>query len=108
MVGHLREQVTGQLMRIEVVFQQPEAAELPPMFAQHLDPATGENEMAMPEGAAFGAGPALGFAAHAVEAVPVEARDPNDPNSWGRVGRNEVCPCGSGKKYKHCHGRFVA
>jgi len=27
--------------------------------------------------------------------------------SWGKVGRNEVCPCGSGKKYKHCHGRFA-
>ena len=44
LIGHLREQVTGQLMRIEVVFQQPEP-ELPPMFAQHLDPATGENEL---------------------------------------------------------------
>ena len=54
LIGHLREQVTGQLMRIEVVFQQPEPAELPPMFAQHLDPVTGENELAMPQGAAFG------------------------------------------------------
>jgi preprotein translocase subunit SecA len=108
MIGHLREQVTGQLMRIEVVFQQPEPAELPPMFAQHLDPATGENELAMPEGAAFGAGPALGFATAAVGTQPAEARDPNDPTTWGRVGRNEPCPCGSGKKYKHCHGRFVA
>jgi hypothetical protein len=26
--------------------------------------------------------------------------------SWGKVGRNEVCPCGSGKKFKHCHGRY--
>jgi preprotein translocase subunit SecA len=33
-------------------------------------------------------------------------RNPSDPTSWGKVGRNEVCPCGSGKKYKHCHGRF--
>ncbi|HEY8382109.1 MAG TPA: preprotein translocase subunit SecA [Microvirga sp.] len=108
LVGHLREQVTGQLMRIEVVFQQPEPPGLPPMFAQHLDPATGENELAMPEGAAFGAGPALGYAAHDAATIPVENRDPNDPNTWGRVGRNETCPCGSGKKYKHCHGRFVA
>ena len=38
--------MTGQLMRVEVVFQPPEP-ELPPMFAQHLDPVTGENEMAM-------------------------------------------------------------
>lgn len=30
----------------------------------------------------------------------------NDPNTWGRVSRNDPCPCGSGKKYKHCHGRI--
>ncbi|RDI61842.1 preprotein translocase subunit SecA [Microvirga subterranea] len=108
LVGHLREQVTGQLMRIQVVFQQPEQQELPPMFAQHLDPATGENEFDMPQGAGFGAGSSLGFAAAAAPTSPVEARDPNDPSSWGRVGRNEPCPCGSGKKFKHCHGQFVA
>ena len=34
-------------------------------------------------------------------------RNPNDPTSWGKVGRNENCPCGSGKKYKHCHGRYA-
>lgn len=108
LVGHLREQVTGQLMRIQVVFQQPEPAELPPMFAQHLDPATGENELDMPQGAGFGGGPALGFAAASAATSPAEARDPNDPSTWGRVGRNELCPCGSGKKFKHCHGQFVA
>ena len=32
-------------------------------------------------------------------------RDPDDPSTWGKIGRNETCPCGSGKKYKHCHGR---
>ena len=30
--------------------------------------------------------------------------DPDNPLTWGKVGRNEACPCGSGKKYKHCHG----
>jgi preprotein translocase subunit SecA len=29
----------------------------------------------------------------------------NDPSSWGKIARNESCPCGSGKKYKHCHGK---
>jgi preprotein translocase subunit SecA len=33
--------------------------------------------------------------------------DPNDPSTWGKVGRNAACPCGSGKKYKHCHGRLA-
>ncbi|MCK4861175.1 MAG: SEC-C domain-containing protein, partial [Rhodobacteraceae bacterium] len=31
--------------------------------------------------------------------------DPNDPETWKSLGRNEQCPCGSGKKYKHCHGK---
>jgi preprotein translocase subunit SecA len=31
--------------------------------------------------------------------------DPNDPSTWGKVSRNAACPCGSGKKFKHCHGR---
>ncbi|MBE6447891.1 MAG: preprotein translocase subunit SecA [Alphaproteobacteria bacterium] len=31
--------------------------------------------------------------------------DPNNPNTWGKVSRNDMCPCGSGKKYKHCHGQ---
>jgi preprotein translocase subunit SecA len=33
-------------------------------------------------------------------------RDPGDPSTWGRVSRNEACPCGSGRKYKRCHGQF--
>jgi len=31
--------------------------------------------------------------------------DPADPDTWGRVQRNAPCPCGSGRKFKHCHGR---
>jgi len=37
-------------------------------------------------------------------AVNPEDRDPNDPDTWGKVARNDECPCGSGKKYKQCHG----
>ena len=46
----------------------------------------------------------------AISAVPIHRRkaakeiDPNDPETWGRVPRNAPCPCGSGMKYKHCHG----
>lgn len=36
--------------------------------------------------------------------VPKNERDPNAPESWGKISRNELCPCNSGKKYKHCHG----
>jgi preprotein translocase subunit SecA len=34
-------------------------------------------------------------------------RDPKNPTSWGKVGRNEDCPCGSGKKFKACHGKYA-
>jgi preprotein translocase subunit SecA len=40
-------------------------------------------------------------------AAAAAARDPQNPATWGKVGRNEDCPCGSGKKYKHCHGKSV-
>lgn len=36
--------------------------------------------------------------------VEPKDRDPNDPQTWGKISRNDLCPCGSGKKYKHCHG----
>ena len=100
MVAHLREAVTAQLMRVEVVQQPPEeepAQQLPYMEAHHANPITGEDEMA------FAAAP--GFASNA--AVAEADRNPNDPTTWGKVGRNEACPCGSGKKYKHCHGKFA-
>ena len=42
--------------------------------------------------------------APAGKSTPAE-RYPNDPSTWGKVGRNEPCPCDSGKKYKQCHGR---
>ncbi|MEN3931680.1 preprotein translocase subunit SecA [Microvirga sp. W0021] len=101
LVRRLREQVTGQMMRIEVVFQEPDAPQLPEMTAEHIDPATGENEMGL-----LGLSPPLGGASLAQRVAPSE-RDPNNPATWGRVGRNEPCPCGSGKKYKHCHGKLA-
>ena len=36
---------------------------------------------------------------------PAEIVDPNDPMTWGKVSRNAPCPCGSGRKFKHCHGK---
>jgi len=38
---------------------------------------------------------------------PGAERDPDDAATWGRVGRNETCPCGSGKKFKQCHGKIT-
>ncbi|WP_342169900.1 preprotein translocase subunit SecA [Rickettsia endosymbiont of Seladonia tumulorum] len=39
-----------------------------------------------------------------ISRINPEDRDPKNPTSWGKVSRNELCPCGSGKKYKYCHG----
>jgi preprotein translocase subunit SecA len=102
MSQNLREAVTLQLMRVEIVRQeQPQepAPSLPYMEAHKLDPATGEDEMAL---ASAGMQP---LARQGNGAAP--ERNPKDPTSWGKVGRNEPCPCGSGKKYKHCHGKYA-
>ena len=101
MMSRLREAVTGQLMRVEIVQQPPaeEPSKLPYMEAHKVDPATGEDEMA-PALAPMLVGAGNGNGAQA-------ERNPKDPASWGKVGRNEQCPCGSGKKFKHCHGKFA-
>jgi preprotein translocase subunit SecA len=39
--------------------------------------------------------------------VALEGFDETDPTTWGNPGRNDSCPCGSGKKFKHCHGRLA-
>ncbi len=104
MSQNLREAVTAQLMRVQIVQQPPEQEQvpkLPYMEAHHIDPASGEDEMAL---AAAGA---QTLARHGIGAATAPQRNPKDPTSWGKVGRNEPCPCGSGKKYKHCHGKYA-
>jgi uncharacterized protein YecA (UPF0149 family) len=43
----------------------------------------------------------------AVQPMRSEAVDPDDPSTWRNASRNGPCPCGSGKKYKHCHGKLA-
>ena len=98
LVTRLREHVTAQLMRVEVRFdQQPEEPQLPPMEGHHIDPFTGNDEM----------GQANVQLLSESARVSAEEIDPANPETWGRVGRNEPCPCGSGKKFKHCHGAYI-
>ena len=103
MSTNLREAVTAQLMRVEIRTAPPEeTATLPYMEAHKIDPSTGEDEMALAR-----AGAAT-LAQHGITTASLtQERNPKDPTSWGKIGRNEACPCGSGKKYKHCHGRFA-
>ncbi|HEY4274341.1 MAG TPA: preprotein translocase subunit SecA, partial [Rhizomicrobium sp.] len=97
LLAKLRSDVVEQLMHVQIQTGEPppemEPRPLPPMQASHIDPLTGEDEMALP-GAQF-------------RQVPSGPVDPNDPATWSKVQRNALCPCGSGRKYKHCHGALV-
>jgi len=113
LLTNLRMSVTQQLLRVEVSLEAPpEPGQLKrPMRESHSDPLTGENEMQ--QGAAPGAGASGQQAATAATGTVTNDRpdlkfDPNDPESWGKIQRNAPCPCGSGKKYKHCHGTVEA
>jgi preprotein translocase subunit SecA len=110
LIERWHEAVIAQMMRIEVRFQAPDPAP-PPMQFQHLDPLTGLNEepfATVSESLSLGdfSSTAVGALA-APTLVKAAERDPGNPSTWGKVGRNEACPCGSGKKYKHCHGTLA-
>ncbi|MNT70376.1 preprotein translocase subunit SecA [compost metagenome] len=94
MLGNLRELVTTQISHVELQIRQPEpppppALDLSKLTETHIDPLTGENDAAGDD---------------------VASRDglpPVDPKLLVGVSRNAPCPCGSGKKFKHCHGAFA-
>jgi preprotein translocase subunit SecA len=96
LLQRLREDVTRQLAHAQFVSEAPRIEEptLPEMHAHHVDPLTGEDEM----------GGAIMPSSRPIRNNPGVAIDPRDPSTWGKVARNESCPCGSGKKFKHCHG----
>ncbi|MFO1188415.1 MAG: preprotein translocase subunit SecA [Alphaproteobacteria bacterium] len=96
MLKTLRDQVTSVLSHIQVQMQAPDPIpepQLPEAHESRQDPA-------------FAAAPGDGAAAQAAMPRRTAAIDPNDPATWGKVPRNAACPCGSGKKFKHCHGRL--
>jgi preprotein translocase subunit SecA len=112
MLARLREAVTGQLMHVELARPDEapplEPTELPPMEVHHFDPTTGEDEFALETANAGsnGRGGAAKPARSRKAGAAAAAVDPANPATWGKVQRNALCPCGSGKKYKHCHGAF--
>ena len=115
MLANLREAVTGQLMHIQGMPERaPESllqpVELPPMQAHHVDPFTGEDELAMADAAlAAGARPRARCAgapgARCRHADGRRRAQSEATRDLGQGSRNALCPCGSGKKYKHCHGK---
>ena len=115
LLARLREGTTGQLMHVELAppEEQPmlQPVELPEMEGHHIDPSTGMDEFEMADAAIAQAGRRA--PGDVEKRAPLSSRkvadrgvDPNDPSTWGKVPRNAPCPCGSGKKYKHCHGKF--
>ncbi|WP_296820820.1 preprotein translocase subunit SecA [Brevundimonas sp.] len=94
---NLRQNVTRWLMTVEFRFQPPP----PPVEIEevHLNPLTGENEMADPAGQM----PETQGNADQRSRMPVSML----PEGWERTSRNAVCPCGSGRKFKHCHGALI-
>jgi len=97
----LRQAVTRWVMTVKFQWEPTDFAPppSPDMFEVHLDPTTGENER---RGAALGS--EGGFLDPAL-AARLPASDL--PPGWQRTSRNAPCPCGSGKKFKHCHGSLV-
>ena len=92
----LRHNTTRWLMTVEYQFQEPDPSPLQGLQAVHMNPMTGENEA--------GGGPVpAGLDPSEREALPVSAL----PAGWERTSRNALCPCGSGKKFKHCHGALI-
>ncbi len=117
MLAEVRDEVTMLLTRVELRASEPEAAMVQrgpqAMHETRQDPALA--------GAGNGADLAEAHAGGVATAERPRARpgprpvatrqaaaqiDPNDPTTWGKVPRNAACPCGSGKKYKHCHGKL--
>jgi len=96
LLSDMRADVTRILMNLKVQMEPaPRPAAPRQTMETHVDPRTGRNEMA----------PATD---PRLRKPAASARDPKRPETWGRVGRNEDCPCGSGRKFKHCHGKVRA
>jgi preprotein translocase subunit SecA len=98
LLDDLRTNTTRWLMTVEIAYAEPEIphASFDGLQEVHLDPLTGENAVvagAIPDG----------LSPQQREALPVSAL----PEDWDRTNRNSPCPCGSGKKFKQCHGSLV-
>ena len=92
----LRSDVTQKLSQIRPMTQEEQQA----MMQQIID-----QQRRLQQAAAQASVPAAAAAPVAAAAKP--GFDENDPATWGNPGRNGPCPCGSGNKFKHCHGRLA-
>jgi preprotein translocase subunit SecA len=106
MLQNIREDVTRTVARIDFQFQEPEPMplpDLPDFLTTHIDPFTGEDNSADIDGGS------LGVIADTLPPMQVPRPDlPEGENPYAalEISRNAPCPCGSGRKYKHCHGQL--
>jgi preprotein translocase subunit SecA len=101
LLNGLREEVTQKLAMIRPLSEDERAAMMQQMKAQQEAAASAQRPV-HPDAIAAAPGESAAEAGAAQDGF-----DENDPATWGDPGRNEACPCGSGKKFKHCHGRFA-
>ncbi|WP_127901432.1 preprotein translocase subunit SecA [Solirhodobacter olei] len=101
MLNALRIDVTQRLAQVRPLTEEEQQQMMEQFLAQQrAEEASAQASHPALEGVGAGEGGA------APEPL-VAGFDEADPATWGNPGRNEPCPCGSGLKFKHCHGRFV-
>ena len=109
MLGLIREDVTRMLSHAQFQFSPPPVEEEfnPGGFiTTHIDPLTGQNEADAP--VYMHLSPEQFDRAQSAAAALGAGFDAADPSTWSSfVTRNQLCPCGSGEKFKHCHGAIV-
>ncbi|MBS0220563.1 MAG: preprotein translocase subunit SecA [Proteobacteria bacterium] len=99
----LRESVVNVLANLQLRMEPPPMPEPVQMREVHEDPALASLMAGSPDFDPID--PSGGDVATLTRPATKPAVDPNNPSTWGKVSRNAPCPCGSGKKFKHCHGR---
>jgi preprotein translocase subunit SecA len=99
MLAIIREDVTGWLAKARFQMQPMDLPELPPYLTTHIDPFTGDDDTYDID---------AGTGAILSKLPPLSIPQADMPAPGGNVvapaSRNAPCPCGSGRKYKHCHG----
>jgi preprotein translocase subunit SecA len=112
MLANIREDVTRTIAHAQFQMQAPPPLpDLPDFITSHFDPFTGDDDTADIDGGSLGVvstriQPPMQVPLPAPGAAAADLGD--DPAQWaGQVSRNAPCPCGSGLKYKHCHGALV-
>jgi preprotein translocase subunit SecA len=102
----IREEVTRTLMRAQFQFQPAPLPELPEFITQHLDPFSADDDTADIDASARGLMAGLPPLLN-IPQPPFPQRDADGNVVESPISRNAPCPCGSGKKYKHCHGQLA-